>query len=107
MATLDAGALRIIPGVRVEATRVNNTARIVALTAAGTALARPIADTTGSSNYVNLFPSINATYRVDEYTNVKAAITTALVRPQFQDMTPYVNVQAGQQTATIGNFHVF
>ena len=103
MATLDAGALRIIPGVRVEATRVDNTARIVALTSTGAALARPIADTTGSSSYVNFFPSINATYRVDEYTNVKAAVTTALVRPQFQDMTPYVNVQAGQQTASIGN----
>lgn len=103
MATLDAGALRIIPGVRVEATRVENTAKIVALNAAGSALSRPIADTTGASNYVNFFPSINATYRVDEYTNVKAAVTTALVRPQFQDMTPYVNVQAGQQTASIGN----
>ncbi len=103
MTTLDVGALRLVPGVRVEATRVQNTAKIVALNAAGTALSRPIADTTGSSNYANVFPSINATYRIDEYTNVKAAITTALVRPQFQDMTPYVNVQAGQQTATIGN----
>lgn len=103
MATLDAGALRIVPGVRIEATRVENTAKIVSLNAAGTALSRPISDTTGTSNYVNLFPSINATFRIDEYTNVKAAVTTALVRPQFQDMTPYVNVQAGQQTATIGN----
>ncbi len=103
MATLDVGALRLIPGVRVEATRVENMAKIVSLNAAGTALSRPISDTTGTSNYVNVFPSINATYRLDEYTNVKAAITTALVRPQFQDMTPYVNVQAGQQTATIGN----
>ena len=103
MATLEVGALRLIPGVRVEATRVENMAKIVSLNAAGTALSRPISDTTGTSNYVNVFPSINATYRLDEYTNVKAAITTALVRPQFQDMTPYVNVQAGQQTATIGN----
>lgn len=103
MATLDAGPLRIVPGVRVEATRVNNTAKIVALNAAGTALARPISDTTGTANYTNVFPSINATWRVDEYTNVKAAVTTALVRPQFNDMVPYLNVQAGQQTASIGN----
>jgi len=87
----------------VEATRVANTAKIVQLNAAGTALARPITDTTGTASYANLFPSINATWRLDEYTNVKAAVTTALVRPQFRDMTPYVNVTAGQQTASIGN----
>ena len=103
MATLDAGPVRVIPGVRVEATRVANTAKIVQLNAAGTALARPITDTTGTASYANLFPSINATWRLDEYTNVKAAVTTALVRPQFRDMTPYVNVTAGQQTASIGN----
>ncbi len=103
MATLDAGPVRIVPGVRVEATRVDNTAKIVALNSAGTALARPISDTTGTANYTNVFPSINATWRVDEYTNVKAAVTTALVRPQFNDMVPFLNVQAGQQTASIGN----
>lgn len=103
MATLDAGALRVIPGVRVEATRVENTAKIVSLNAAGTALTRPITDTTATGSYTNVFPSINATYRLGEYTNIKAAVTTALVRPQFGDMVPYVNVTAGQQTASIGN----
>ncbi|MCC6245762.1 MAG: TonB-dependent receptor [Gemmatimonadaceae bacterium] len=103
MATLDAGALRLVPGVRVEATRVNNTAKIVQLNTAGNALLRPIADTVGTASYSNIFPSLNATWRVSEYTNVKAAVTTALVRPQFNDMVPYVNVQAGQQTASIGN----
>jgi len=103
MGTFDVGAVRFVPGVRIEATRTNNSAKIVALNTAGTALTRPISDTTGTSNYVNAFPSINATWRVDEYTNVKAAVTTAMVRPQFRDMAPYVNVQAGQQTASIGN----
>lgn len=103
MATLDAGPFRLVPGVRIEATRVENTAKIVALNAAGTALTRPITDTTGSASYTNVFPSLNATWRVSENTNVKAAVTTALVRPQFRDMAPYVNVTAGQQTASIGN----
>lgn len=103
MATLDAGAWRIVPGVRVEATNVDNTGNVVRLTTAGNALAEPIRETTQSGSYVNVFPGINATYRVSEYTNVKAAVTTALVRPQFGDMVPYVNVQAGQQTASIGN----
>ena len=103
MATLDAGALRLVPGVRVEATNVENTGNVVRLNSAGNALAEPIRETTATGSYVNVFPSVNATYRVGEYTNVKAAVTTALVRPQFGDMVPYVNVQAGQQTASIGN----
>lgn len=103
MATLDAGALRIVPGLRVEATRVENIGKIVSLNTAGTALLRPIADTTAKADYVNLFPSINATWRFGEFTNLKGAITTALVRPQFGDMVPYINIQAGQQTAAIGN----
>lgn len=103
MANLDAGNFRVVPGVRVEATRVNNTGNVVRLNAAGSALAEPIRETTDKGRYINVFPSINATYRASEYTNVKAAVTTALVRPQFGDMVPYVNVQAGQQTASIGN----
>ncbi|MFN9203242.1 MAG: TonB-dependent receptor [Gemmatimonas sp.] len=103
MATLDAGAWRLVPGVRVEATQVENTGNVVRLNTAGSALAEPIRETTATGSYVNVFPSINATYRVGEYTNIKAAITTALVRPQFGDMVPYVNVQVGQQTASIGN----
>jgi TonB-dependent receptor len=103
MATLDAGALRLVPGVRVEATEVQNTGNLVRLNSAGNALVEPIRATTANGSYVNVFPSLNATYRLGEYTNVKAAVTTALVRPQFGDMVPYVNVQAGQQTASVGN----
>lgn len=103
MATLEAGALRVIPGLRYEATRIENTAKIVAVNAAGNALSRPISDTSGTGSYGNLFPSVNASWRLDEYTNIKAAVTTALVRPQFRDMTPYVNITVGQQTAQIGN----
>jgi TonB-dependent receptor len=58
---------------------------------------------TGSSSYTNFFPSVNAAWRLDEYTNIKGAVTTSLVRPQFRDMAPYVNVQAGEQVASIGN----
>lgn len=99
MATLDAGPVTIIPGVRVEATSTDNTAKRVAIS--GTTAA--ITDVSGSTDYTNVFPSINATWRLDELTNVKAAVTTSLVRPQFRDMVPYVNIQVGQQTATIGN----
>jgi len=99
MATIDAGAFRFIPGVRVEATATDNEAGRVQQ--AGTVVT--VTPVRGSTNYTNVFPSINATYRINERTNLRAAVTTALVRPQFRDMTPYVNVNAGQPVATIGN----
>lgn len=99
MGTFDVGALRLIPGVRVEQTSTNNSAARV--TQAGNVVT--VTPVTGSTNYVNAFPSLNATYRLDELTNIRAAFTTALVRPQFRDMAPYVNITAGQQTASIGN----
>jgi TonB-dependent receptor len=99
MGTFDFGALRLIPGMRVEQTSTNNSAGRV--TQAGSVVT--VTPVRGSTNYTNAFPSLNATYRVDELTNVRAAFTTALVRPQFRDMTPYVNIVAGQQTASIGN----
>jgi len=99
MGTFDVGALRLVPGMRVEWTSTDNTASRVTQT--GSVVT--VTPVTGSTNYVNAFPSINATYRLDELTNVRAAFTTALVRPQFRDMAPYVNITAGQQTASIGN----
>jgi len=100
MATLDIGKLRVIPGVRVEATRTETQANKVSQTGSNVPVLTPL---TGGTNYVNAFPSLNATFRVDELTNVRAAVTTALVRPQFRDMAPYVNIVAGQPTASIGN----
>jgi len=99
MGTFDFGAFTLLPGMRVERTATDNTASRVTQT--GSVVT--VTPVTGSTNYVNAFPSLNATYRVDELTNIRAAFTTALVRPQFRDMTPYVNITAGQQTASIGN----
>ncbi len=99
MGTFDFGAMRLIPGMRVEQTSTDNAAARV--TQSGSVVT--VTPVRGSTNYTNAFPSLNATYRVDELTNVRAAFTTALVRPQFRDMTPYVNIVVGQQTASIGN----
>ena len=101
MATLDVGALHLIPGVRVEATSTSTRANKVSQ---ATSTAVPVlTPLTSGTDYINAFPSLNATYRLDELTNVRAAFTTALVRPQFRDMAPYVNIVTGQATASIGN----
>ncbi|MBX9927905.1 MAG: TonB-dependent receptor [Gemmatimonadaceae bacterium] len=99
MATLDRGRLRLVPGLRVEATQVDNRANRIQVQGT-TATVTPV---TGTSSYSNLFPSLNATWAFDEMTNIRAAVTTSMVRPQFVDMVPYTRIDIGQPTARIGN----
>jgi TonB-dependent receptor len=99
MATLDAGDLTLVPGVRVEATAVDNAAN--RLRVQGTTVT--VTPESRTASYFNAFPSLHATWRANDRTNVRAAITTSLVRPQFLDMVPYVNITVGQPTVAIGN----
>ena len=99
MASLDFGNFNIVPGVRVEATQVNNTANRVQVQGSNVT----VTPTSGSSNYTNILPSVNATWRMDEFTNVRGAVTTSLVRPQFRSMAPFVSITVGQPTVSIGN----
>lgn len=99
MATLNAGSLTLVPGVRFEQTSLDNSANRLQIQGA-TVTTTP---TTGSASYLNVFPSLHATYRAGENTIIRAAVTSSLVRPQFQDMVPYVNITVGQPTVSIGN----
>lgn len=99
MASLDIGRLNVVPGVRIEATQVENTANRVQVQGSNVT----VTPTTGSSSYANVLPSVNATFRVDDATNVRGAVTTSLVRPQFRSMAPFVSITIGQPTVAIGN----
>ena len=100
MSTLDAGAVRLIPGVRVERTRQENTGNLVKQ--AGTAVT--VTPQTKITNYTNAFPSLTARWSVDDQTTVRGAVTTSLVRPAFGSMTPFITIPDGNNVvASIGN----
>ena len=100
MATADVGKLRLIPGLRVEHTRVRNSASLVQVR--GQQLV--VTPREGASSYTNVFPGITARLSVDEQTVVRGAVTTSLVRPNFRDMAPFVDIPDGNAvTAAIGN----
>ncbi len=58
-------------------------------------------DTT--SRYSNLLPSINLKYQASKDLILRAAITTAIARPAYFDLVPFVNVNSNDQTITRGN----
>ena len=75
--------LLLLPGVRYENTRFS---------ANGFAFdpdAETLTPTTGKKDYGNLFPMAHLRYRLGEQTNLRAAFTTSIARPNFFDLVPY------------------
>jgi TonB-dependent receptor len=100
MATIDAGRMRWIVGARLENTDQDITGNLVKL--AGTTVT--ITPQTTSKNYANLLPSVSGKFTLDDQTVIRGAITTSLVRPNFNQLPPSVNIPDGNGvTASLGN----
>ena len=101
MATLDAGSLRLIPGVRVENTRQENTGNLVKQ--AGTNVDGHAADDDQELHRTRSRRSARAG-RSTIARPCAARSTTSLVRPAFGSMTPFVTIPDGNDVvASIGN----
>lgn len=75
--------LMVLPGVRYEHTRFE-----------GTGFAfdpeeETLAPQTGEKDYGHVFPAVHLRYRITPQTNVRAAATTAMARPNFIDLVPF------------------
>jgi TonB-dependent receptor len=73
----------LLPGIRFERTNVD---------ANGFAFdpdTEVLSPSKNEKSYNKFFPMLHARYRLTERTNLRAAITRALVRPNFYDLVPY------------------
>ncbi|MCH8492827.1 MAG: TonB-dependent receptor [Idiomarina sp.] len=87
-------------GVRVEHTKVTGDAFEFD---ADTEEATPVS---ASSDYTKVFPSVHLRHELDNGVILRAAYSTALSRPNFEDMAPYVIVEdreTGIGSVDIGN----
>lgn len=98
MATLKLGRVTLVPGVRVEHTDGDYTAKTFNNV---TSLRGP--DTTGGNKYTNWFPSLNAKMDVNDRLVLRAAATTAIGRPDYVQLAPAITVDATANTVTTGN----
>ncbi|WGM40067.1 TonB-dependent receptor [Caulobacter sp. NIBR1757] len=97
MANLDFGDISVIPGVRVE--RTEGDTRAIAVTPTAT-----LADDYnrfGSYSYTDVFPGLNLRWDVSENILVRAAITTAIGRPEYFQLAPTVAVDGDD--VSLGN----
>jgi TonB-dependent receptor len=86
MANLDFGDISFIPGVRVEQTEGDT--RAIAVTP--TATVNDKYNRFGSYSYTDVFPGLNMKWEVSENILVRAAITTAIGRPEYIQLAPTV-----------------
>jgi TonB-dependent receptor len=93
MQTLDVKALHINAGLRVENTGVGY---------AGHATVTPndtvaSAVVHGTSAYTDLFPSLQVRYALDDNTNVRAAVTKGVARPDYIELSPSLSAQGAER----------
>lgn len=102
MAHLRFGDAAVIPGVRVERTSSSFAAKAVT---ADSTLDQDF-DSFGSKSYTDWFPGVNFRYDIGDNVSIRAAVTRAIGRPNYEDTAPYVIVQdtgGGRYSVSMGN----
>ena len=59
--------------------------------------------TTGSRDYTNVFPSVILTHRLTDRSNIRAAFTNTIARPNYYDLVPYRIVNRDDGELMLGN----
>ncbi len=85
----------VLPGVRIERTTVDLEGYTYDPDL------ETISENTSETDYTKVFPMVHARYRLTPNTNIRAAFTTALARPNFYDMVPYIIID--DENREIGN----
>jgi len=93
------GKLGVIAGLRVEETKV---------TYGGykedpTNIACPLCPVSSSKSYTNFFPTAQARYEIEPDLIARAAISSTIARPGFQQVTAATTVDTGSGNITTGN----
>lgn len=99
MATLKFGAWTVIPGVRIEHTE----GEFAAKTVTDASTVDQAFDTFGTREYTDVFPGVNLRYDVSDNFVLRGAITTAIGRPNYEDIAPYIIVNEGDEEVALGN----
>ena len=106
MTTLDIGDWMLLGGVRAEHTR-NTYEGVQSLLDADDEIVVGTEELSTSGQYLNLFPMAHLRYRLSDRTNVRAAWTNSLARPNFSELAPRVQVEFEEErsvgTIDLGN----
>ena len=100
MGTWDAGALRIIGGVRVENTRFKATGNSVELDDDDGYTVSPVE---ANRSYTNVLPGLHLRYDAADDWVLRASANKTVSRPSFGDISPRRALNAGDEELRLGN----
>jgi TonB-dependent receptor len=102
MASLQLGAqVQLLGGLRYEHTSLDNTGYAVAFDEEGEY--QGTSPVTGSFDYGKLLPMLHLRYALGPRSNLRAAVTRSLARPNFYDLVPYVVINREDEEILRGN----
>jgi TonB-dependent receptor len=87
MQSSDFGAMHVNVGLRAEVTNSSYTGHVAATPQGGTTT---VTTTPGSQTYVDLFPSVQVKYSLDDRSDIRAAVTRGIARPNYLDLAPHL-----------------
>lgn len=94
------GKLGVITGLRVETTRASYDANAKGVDAAGNAFIVPNSQ---DKHYSNFFPSVQARYELEPSTLLRAAFSSTIARPGFNQVNASLNIDPSANTVSQGN----
>ena len=94
------GDLQVLGGLRVEHTSATYNAIGSATDASGNTSFEPVS---GTKTYSDPFPSLQARLKQDDNTQFRAALSSAIGRPGFNQVSPSLQVDTGSNSVSSGN----
>jgi TonB-dependent receptor len=91
----------VMGGVRVESTKVNYLAYELILDEEGDPL--DLTPVTGDKSYTEWLPQFSMVYKTGAESQLRAAITRSLARPNFEDMAPWRLINIEDMEIELGN----
>ena len=95
------GKTTLLGGVRVESTSTDYTAYELVFDEEGDPLG--LSPTQGDKNYTEWLPQVHLVYRLDKSSNLRAAITRSLARPNFEMVAPWRLINREDEEIELGN----
>ena len=91
----------MVAGVRAEATMLENQGVVLSMPEEGEPT---LSDgEKGTNDYVSILPSLLLSYTPNKNAVVRASYTRTLVRPNYFDVVPYVNIHGEDNEVSLGN----
>ncbi|MFZ1086985.1 MAG: TonB-dependent receptor [Terracidiphilus sp.] len=102
MNTAQFGKLHLQAGVRFEQTDLKTTGYQVITESDGSWNPGDTTPVNGSKSYLDVLPSVQAKYSLDQNSDIRASYGRGIARPDPQDLIPYITLDTSQNPAQKG-----